>query len=1658
MLTGGNRKETSVVVLELDSGDFIIVVNLSTRSDTQIIAVDPTTGALCYTGTPGLDVFTSEHDAWRYMKSRGMPSTSKPPVRARAIIGYAPLGSVGLLLVATRVKQSIPELPGGDTVFTVMESQWIKIPLNNSQFQSKSEAARAGELAGFNIDGLHYYCETRDITRHFPSSEPVENPDREFVWNCWLSAPFRSLGLQNHCVVLLQGFAEVRTFAESRDLPVTVAVTARRSRLHPGTRYLARGLNATFSTGNEVECEQLVWPSKVTPGRPHPFSSYLWRRGTVPIWWGAEIKSTVAEAEIYVAETDPYLGSGKYYRRLARRYRSTLGKCNGEKLDDQSPNPLIVCVNLLRNAVGKPETVLATHFKEAVKYVNSRNEVPDAKLCLMDYDWHAETKAIGEPNTVTGLWGRLKNPTIAIGFGMGEYYPSSSEKSGSGIIPNKGCQGGEYILSSKQDGVIRFNCADSLDRTNAASFFGAVQVLVEQCRRLGLPIDSGKYSSPSISANGRAGERDRESARGPRGTLPPGWEMRSDAVTGQVFYIDHNTKTTTWNHPCPDEPWRRFIMTVEEFRDATLPSPIAAMAELFLLAGDIHAMLYTGSKAMHSHIINIFSDEVGKGKRSAATNMAITLQRRFLNVLMDSSRQKQLEMFLGYRLYKYFPTLPGRPLQVLTRPQSCLLNDIPNMFATPNSQSFLQSSSSRDSAWVCPAGADSVQLLIYLAEPCHVCQILLTVAHGTDDTTSPGSFDVSTGRTLEDLKVVLEGSKVPKCAHGTLLTYPLPGAMDPEEVAITGSGAGEQAFSWLYDFEEQEGEIDFLTRLVEIKFYPATPGTPMTLGQVEVLGASVLWPPVLREFDLSLKTVPPNPKPPQFSEQSRSMTLPNIDLLSLESTTMTSSSFIDPSPMTRSYSTPNTAASQVFDLLTGEFIPEMPSPEQGSELSTFKNINGMNNKESSHKGRNPEGWNPFVTDSPVTATNVMKNVQKAPKPSRSSSQADPVAEVYLDLLKALCGKVPGKSITFEEGMELEIARLHLGLSAAGRDRALVSIGRDPATIDPNRLITTGSMAQVKQAASQLATISEIDTEDRDLSSLGFEETISEPDEIMENLHCLRIGCLSSMCGVAFSNGNGTFRYFERLAKSSDFLGTCAMCKRRVCAACHAGKGSALLHFNGPNPPGSVAGSGNSKPARGPTAVDAVVCKKCCVPFVRDVILLERVKSVLAARRRSRVNDACTTALQGLAGSLSTDGKGGSRESVLEICPEGEVSLADFPQAGVISSVPSANESEPVHSLLVSRNEASTSFWRAPSGIHIVELTVVLNSLSIVSSIMLMTKLGGYTVKDAPMVDLWGGTLADESARTYLGRFDVKAEISKPRSPRSLPPDFLRYKLRHEVTCRIIWIKFSLPSSSVSSNSNLGPGPSAVMDLLSFDTAPAQDSSVTGPLSKTSSDSSGSSVYIHAKRIMIIGQPIPEDLDTRFMTPNDRQSLRAFLDLPPKLSRLRVQVDMERTKSGGRVVEQLVNPQALNVAGFRLDAFAAVKNIAKYNPTWAEKSLVNRALGGAVDELITNLPTLRIRISAIQETNQPVFVGDYLLPIAKGGTPLYFDFGHPIMARGLVFELLGNISALLDEESNQTDADGKDYPLPSSLSLVNRIRIYRYALGSELGKWPQLNAV
>ena len=340
--------------------------------------------------------------------------------RGHALLGYAAVGATAGILLATRVREK-GVLPGGHTVLLVTDSQWVLIPLQNEAASAICAAALAGVQAParqdqefwrsvqqFTLNNAHYYCETADISRPFPSAEDPANPNPEFVWNSWLRQPLVDMGLFAHCPPLLQGAVE----CASEEHPNTgqrfsMALVSRRSRRHPGTRYIARGLNDKAGPGNEIESELVVWthPPDAAQGSARwlggggggggpesvRWSRAVWRRGTVPIWWGVQLQSLQKglQAEVYVRSDEPYRGTVSYFRSVQRQHvprprlpRPTApaggGNASGEQPavaagagaqegagEDLSTEVPITCINLLHcNPKKAAELMLSTHFQE----------------------------------------------------------------------------------------------------------------------------------------------------------------------------------------------------------------------------------------------------------------------------------------------------------------------------------------------------------------------------------------------------------------------------------------------------------------------------------------------------------------------------------------------------------------------------------------------------------------------------------------------------------------------------------------------------------------------------------------------------------------------------------------------------------------------------------------------------------------------------------------------------------------------------------------------------------------------------------------------------------------------------------------------------------------------------------------------------------------------------------------------------------------------------------------------------------------------------------------------------------------------------------------------------------------------------------------------
>lgn len=691
-----------------------LIISLSTREDSLVVKLNGNSGRPHHTGQRGDDVFDSEEEAVEHLRGT---SNDLEITRGVALLGYVAVGNRGLVLLATRTRVCVT-LPGDHDVKLVVGSKWLEFRLEGASVAgsalSKAEMDKLMLLREFTLDNAHYFCETLDITRPYPSQHHIQDPSLEFVWNLWLVAALGGEGLGYLCPHLLQGMAAGCTFKTQDGSPFAVALLSRRSCLHPGMRYIARGLNALAGPGNESEVEQLVWRPSINGG--FEWSNFTWRRGTVPIWWGAEMKGGgFGDVGVSIKADRPFSGTKQYFRRLQKRFAPPADS-EGSKLDrtiaatdpgqqEGSPSQLltdpsrsfpVVCINLLRADPSKAnDLLLSEHFAKGVRH--TKKHEASFPVTIRNFDWHGMLKFEREQGTAEGLWAAMAPYVIPCGMARGHIN-----------LPGKEFDSGKSGVEwhERQSALLRYNCADSLDRTNAASYFIAVQVLVEQCRRLGLEItsqdafnsmpssrDSSSSHLPSRAA-AAAASADTIAANG----LPEGWEQRLEPSTGELFFLDHNTKQTFWEDSLPDSirismevargsatigqvtestasdsgestvkptaggAYGLFGCSVSEVKKRLHPLVASEHATFFKVNGDMNAYLYTSSRAMHSEILNLLLPKTdglasnAMGGIHKLNNLGITLQRRWSNVLSDAQRQQTVQLFLGLLIDRSLPS------------------------------------------------------------------------------------------------------------------------------------------------------------------------------------------------------------------------------------------------------------------------------------------------------------------------------------------------------------------------------------------------------------------------------------------------------------------------------------------------------------------------------------------------------------------------------------------------------------------------------------------------------------------------------------------------------------------------------------------------------------------------------------------------------------------------------------------------------------------------------------------------------------------------------------------------------------------------------------------------------------------------------------------
>uniref|UniRef100_A0ACD5VBY1 Uncharacterized protein n=3 Tax=Avena sativa TaxID=4498 RepID=A0ACD5VBY1_AVESA len=1054
-------------------------------------------------------------------------------------------------------------------------------------------------------------------------------------------------------------------------------------------------------------------------------------------------------------------------------------------------------------------------------------------------------------------------------------------------------------------------------------------------------------------------------------------------------------------------------------------TPVNHLAEIFLLAGDIHATLYTGSKAMHSEILNIFKEETGKfGKFSAAQNVKITLQRRFHNYVNDSSRQKQFEMFLGLRLYKHLPSIPIFPLKVLSRPPGCMLKPVPSIIPMADGGSSLLSFKKKDLIWVCQQGADYVELFIYLGEPCQVSQLLLTVSHGVEDSSYPAIVDVRVGSSIDALKLVLEGACIPQCSNGTNLLIPLTGRIDPEDLAVTGKSARPDVqestyLPLLYDFEELEGEVNFLDRVVALSFHPsAMSRTPITLGEIEVLGVSLPWEDMLTNSKCVAQTLE------LIHEKPYALGLKDVAKISSpESDVHGSERIYDRS----SPSVQSGGSGNFVDFLTGDIVI--------SNQSKVTVNTSFGNEEQVNFFDDEFDVNPFASASEEPVVEVNNQVE-----DRGSTQ------FYLEFLELLSGNNKGKTLNFEQMMKLEIKRLYLDLSAAQRDRALLSVGVIPATVDPNRSVDYSYLLKLSSFADRLALLGHAVFEDRANASIGLEKVNGHAIDfwnISENGESCSGGACE-VCAVSSLKASAT-------SGNASLFVECSQCERTACKACCAGKGAFLLLSNTYR---DLKMYGGSQGGGYSALADSSVCKSCCSEVIKHALYVDYIRVLHSLRRKGRaekaalraVNQVCQLEPSRISDSVHSIQSG---QEQLKKLLDDEESLAEFPHASFLHMVETAGDSAPLFSLLAPLGSGvHRSYWKAPQGSTSVEFPIVLSGLSDVSGVAVIVSSCGYSSSDCPIVEIWASNKIQRDDRTFIGKWDVQdmivssPQLCGPENSSSLDkaPRHIKIHFPNPIRCRIVTIKMTLPQ--IDSRSTMF---NEEFDLLSLDGSSFIDSK---PKSAQNS-------FIHAKRIVVFGSSLPKEMGPD--TSAGLMRMKSYLDGSPSLGRFRIPVEAERLRDNDLVLEQYLLPNSPGIAGFRLDFFSAIRPRVTHSPFSSELDTRDFSLTHIEDRHV-NPAILHIQVTVVKESGKLV-VEEYRLPEVKANTPLYFDFLDLQQdCRCVIFRLHGDVTAFVDDIADIDGLNLRNLPLASGLSLSNKVKLYYYADTYEMGKIGSLSAV
>ncbi|CAL9148470.1 unnamed protein product [Musa hybrid cultivar] len=308
-----------------------------------------------------------------------------------------------------------------------------------------------------------------------------------FVWN-----EFLSCGIRNHLkntawtVALVHGsFKQGKLSHAGKDC--TFTLIARRSRHFAGTRYLRRGVDEKGRVANDVETEQIVFcdqPDEI----PREITSVVQNRGSIPLFWSQGTRRLGFKPDIILEKKDDNFEATRlHFENLVNRYE----------------NPIIV-LNMIKKQEKKPrESLLTEKLVDAINHINK--DLPESDRLIY---FHCDLQSICRRRStealallckvaacamdLTGFFHCRRTPTMDDALNwlslLNDGSEQSSDISQSASSSRRTQQDGNGLATPqrRQKGVLRTNCIDCLDRTNAAQIAYGLTALGHQLHALGI--------------------------------------------------------------------------------------------------------------------------------------------------------------------------------------------------------------------------------------------------------------------------------------------------------------------------------------------------------------------------------------------------------------------------------------------------------------------------------------------------------------------------------------------------------------------------------------------------------------------------------------------------------------------------------------------------------------------------------------------------------------------------------------------------------------------------------------------------------------------------------------------------------------------------------------------------------------------------------------------------------------------------------------------------------------------------------------------------------------------------------------------------------------------------------------------------------------------